>query len=82
MAQVQASLRRRILRAFVGRGLIETVDAKDKLAQRTHWREAKAAIQTCCEAALRARLSASRLAPKGVANQVLRRFKLSGIGDA
>jgi hypothetical protein len=31
VAQVQATLRRRILRAFVGRGLIESVDAKDLL---------------------------------------------------
>ena len=32
VAQVQATLRRRILRAFVGRGLIEKADAKDMLA--------------------------------------------------
>jgi hypothetical protein len=32
VAQVQADLRRRILRAFVGRGLIEQADAKDMLA--------------------------------------------------
>ena len=32
VAQVQATLRRRILRAFVGRGLLEKVDAKDMLA--------------------------------------------------
>lgn len=32
MAQVQTDLRRRILRAFVGRGLIEKADAKDMLA--------------------------------------------------
>ncbi len=32
MAQVQAPLRRRILRAFVGRGLLESVDAKAMLA--------------------------------------------------
>ncbi len=32
MAQVQADLRRRILRAFVGRGLIDSVDAKEMLA--------------------------------------------------
>ena len=32
VTQVQATLRRRILRAFVGRGLIESVDAKDMLA--------------------------------------------------
>src|SRR5450830_1269123 len=32
VAQVQADLRRRILRAFVGRGLIERVDAKEMLA--------------------------------------------------
>jgi hypothetical protein len=32
VAQVQADLRRRILRAFVGRGLIEKADAKDMLA--------------------------------------------------
>jgi hypothetical protein len=31
VAQVQADLRRRILRAFVGRGLIEQADAKDML---------------------------------------------------
>ena len=31
VAQVQATLRRRILRAFVGRGLIEQADAKDML---------------------------------------------------
>jgi hypothetical protein len=31
VAQVQADLRRRILRAFVGRGLIESCDAKDML---------------------------------------------------
>jgi hypothetical protein len=30
--QVQVDLRRRILRAFVGRGLIEQADAKDMLA--------------------------------------------------
>jgi len=32
VAQVQADLRRRILRAFVGRGLIDSVDAKEMLA--------------------------------------------------
>ena len=32
VAQVQATLRRRILRAFVGRGLLESCDAKDMLA--------------------------------------------------
>jgi len=32
VAQVQTDLRRRILRAFVGRGLIEKADAKDMLA--------------------------------------------------
>ena len=32
MAQVQATLRRRILRAFVGRGLLESFEAKDMLA--------------------------------------------------
>ena len=32
VAQVQADLRRRILRAFVGRGLIEKVDAKEMLS--------------------------------------------------
>ena len=32
VAQVQGTLRRRILRAFVGRGLIECFDAKDMLA--------------------------------------------------
>ena len=32
VARVQATLRRRILRAFVGRGLIEQADAKDMLA--------------------------------------------------
>jgi len=32
VAQAQADLRRRILRAFVGRGLIERCDAKDMLA--------------------------------------------------
>jgi hypothetical protein len=32
LAQAQADLRRRILRAFVGRGLIESVDAKEMLA--------------------------------------------------
>jgi hypothetical protein len=32
VAQVQADLRRRILRAFVGRGLIEKADAKEMLA--------------------------------------------------
>ena len=32
LVQVQADLRRRILRAFVGRGLIERVDAKEMLA--------------------------------------------------
>jgi hypothetical protein len=32
VAQVQADLRRRILRAFVGRGLLESCDAKDMLA--------------------------------------------------
>lgn len=32
VAQVQADLRRRILRAFVGRGLIESFDAKEMLA--------------------------------------------------
>ena len=32
VAQVQTDLRRRILRAFVGRGLIESVDAKEMLA--------------------------------------------------
>ena len=31
-AQVQTDLRRRILRAFVGRGLLESVDAKEMLA--------------------------------------------------
>lgn len=31
-AQVQATLRRRILRAFVGRGLMQSCDAKDMLA--------------------------------------------------
>ena len=33
LAQVQADLRRRILRAFVGRGLIERVDAKEMLGK-------------------------------------------------
>ena len=33
-AQAQAALRRRILRAFVGRGLLESCDAKDRLAYR------------------------------------------------
>jgi hypothetical protein len=32
VVQVQADLRRRILRAFVGRGLLESCDAKDMLA--------------------------------------------------
>ncbi len=32
VAQMQADLRRRILRAFVGRGLIESCDAKEMLA--------------------------------------------------
>ena len=32
VAQVQATLRRRILRAFVGRGLLESFEAKDMLA--------------------------------------------------
>jgi hypothetical protein len=32
VAQVQATLRRRILRAFVGRSLLESCDAKDMLA--------------------------------------------------
>ena len=32
VVQVQADLRRRILRVFVGRGLIERVDAKEMLA--------------------------------------------------
>jgi len=32
VAQVQATLRRRILRAFVGRGLLESCDAKEMLA--------------------------------------------------
>ena len=32
VAQVQADLRRRILHAFVGRGLIDSVDAKEVLA--------------------------------------------------
>ncbi len=32
VAQVQVDLRRRILRAFVGRGLIEQADAKEMLA--------------------------------------------------
>ena len=32
MAQVQADLRRRILRAFVGRGLLEGFEAKEMLA--------------------------------------------------
>jgi hypothetical protein len=32
MAQVKADLRRRILRAFVGWGLLESYDAKDMLA--------------------------------------------------
>ena len=32
VAQVQTDLRRRILRAFVGRGLLESCDAKDMLA--------------------------------------------------
>lgn len=32
MAQAQATLRRRILRAFVGRGLLESCDAKEMLA--------------------------------------------------
>ena len=32
MAQVQTDLRRRILRAFVGWGLLESCDAKDMLA--------------------------------------------------
>jgi len=32
LVQVQADLRRRILRAFVGRGLIESCDAKEMLA--------------------------------------------------
>ena len=31
LVQVQADLRRRILRAFVGRGLIESCDAKEML---------------------------------------------------
>ena len=34
VAQVQATLRRRILRAFVGRGLLESFEAKDMLAYR------------------------------------------------
>ncbi len=33
-AQVQATLRRRILRAFVGRGLLESFEAKDMLGYR------------------------------------------------
>ncbi|WP_270908579.1 transposase, partial [Listeria innocua] len=32
VAQVQATLRKRILRAFVGQGLLESCDAKDMLA--------------------------------------------------
>jgi hypothetical protein len=32
LAQVQADMRRRVLRAFVGRGLIESLDAKEMLA--------------------------------------------------
>ena len=34
MAQVQATLRTRILRAFVGRGLLESFEAKEMLAYR------------------------------------------------
>ena len=34
VAQVQATLRRRILRAFVGRGLLESFEAKEMLAYR------------------------------------------------
>jgi Putative transposase len=34
VAQVQAKLRRRILRAFVGRGLLESFEAKEMLAYR------------------------------------------------
>ena len=36
VAQVQADLRRRILRAFVGRGLLETCDAKEMLRYCAH----------------------------------------------
>lgn len=32
VARVQATLRKRILRAFVGRGLLEKADVKDMLA--------------------------------------------------
>ena len=34
VAQVQATLRKRILRAFVGRGLLESFEAKEMLAYR------------------------------------------------
>ena len=37
LAQVQATLRRRILRAFVGRGRLESCDAKDSTATLVCW---------------------------------------------
>jgi hypothetical protein len=54
VAQVQSTLRRRILRAFVGRGLIESVDAKEMLAYQHSGFSVNAGV--CIEAHNRAAL--------------------------
>ena len=54
VAQVQTDLRRRILRAFVGRGLIEKADAKEMLAYQHSGFSVDAGV--CIEAADRAAL--------------------------
>ena len=54
VAQVQADLRRRILRAFVGRGLIDSVDAKEMLAYQHSGFSVNASV--CIEAHDRAAL--------------------------
>jgi hypothetical protein len=54
VAQAQSTLRRRILRAFVGRGLIESVDAKEMLAYRHSGFSVNAGV--CIEAHDRAAL--------------------------
>ncbi len=70
VTEVQGTLRRRILRAFVGRGLIECFDAKDMLAYQHSGFSVDAGI--CIEAhdraALERPLRYCQAAPRGGAN--------------
>ena len=68
VTQVQAAARTRILRAFVGRGLIESFDAKEMLAYQHSGFSVDASV--CIEATDRAGLD--RLSQRAIAGQRLR----------